>query len=40
MAKVTKSSAKVVKQNFGKRRKGRACKAKNKQQKKYNRQGR
>lgn len=40
MAKITKSSAKAEKLNFGKRRKGRACKAKNKQKKKYNRQGR
>jgi hypothetical protein len=38
--KATKSSAKATKQNFGKRRKGRACKSKNKQPKKYNRQGR
>lgn len=38
--KATKSSTKATKLNFGKRRKRRACKAKNKQPKKYNRQGR
>jgi hypothetical protein len=42
MAKVKTSAkaAKAEKVNFGKRKTGRAAKAKNKQQKPYNRQGR
>jgi len=42
MAKVKSSAkaAKAEKVNFGKRKTGRAAKAKNKQQKPYNRQGR
>jgi hypothetical protein len=37
---MAKSVTKVVKVNFGKRKGGKASKAKNKQKKKYNKQGR